>query len=132
MSERDYYPVGAYKEPNAPYNQVECPEIEVQAEVTVLLSKKNVGFYTNQYVEDKDGHKELIISYTYAQIEIEKQCNSIPNLLAELVKYINKELAGDASRDVSIQRKQYLEDLLADAQGWEQTDMEIENYGIAR
>lgn len=127
MKEQDYYPAGAYNDQNASYNQIDCPEIEVQAEVTVLLSKKNVGFFTNQYTEDEDGHKELLISYNYAQIEIEKQCNNIPTLLAELVKYINKELSGD----VSIQRKQYLEGLLADAQGWEQTDMEIEDYNAA-
>ena len=42
MSDRDYYPAGAYSDPNAPYNQCEPPEIDLEVKVTETLVK-NTG-----------------------------------------------------------------------------------------
>lgn len=48
MTEKDYYPEGAYNDSNAPWNQVDNPEIEVEVAVSVTLSK-TVRIKVNDY-----------------------------------------------------------------------------------
>lgn len=39
MAESGYYPAGAEHDPNAPYNQVDNPEKEIEVTVSITLSK---------------------------------------------------------------------------------------------
>lgn len=39
MSEKDYYPEGTYNDPDAPWNQSDPPEKEIEVLVSVTLSK---------------------------------------------------------------------------------------------
>jgi len=123
MRDRDYYPAGAYNDPNAPYNEVEVPDIEVTATVNIAMTK-DIVVTTDQYTMDEEGHRELLTSYSDIEELIGKQHKSIPELLGELVRYINDELAGG----VSGSRKWELEQMLDDCDNWSVYNFEIENY----
>ena len=126
----DYYPPGA-DTPDAPWNEVEVTDIEVTCHVSINLVK-DAPVMTDQYItefdeEDGSRHIELIASYSDMETEYRKQHRTIPELLSELSKYINGELAGG----VTGSRKWELQEMLADCQGWTEEFMEIEEYETA-
>lgn len=49
MSDRSYYPVGAYDDPNAPYNQSGQDNIDINVEISISLSN-SASIITNDYV----------------------------------------------------------------------------------
>ena len=49
-----YYPAGAEFDPNAPWNEIGQPEIDVEADVTITIHKK-VKLFTTDYEKDEDG-----------------------------------------------------------------------------
>ena len=53
MSEADYYPAGAYSDPNAPYNEPVIPERDFDIDVEFVMSK-TVTVTTNDYAPDYD------------------------------------------------------------------------------
>lgn len=66
MSDRDYYPAGAYSDPNAPYNQCDPPEIDLEVTVHETLVKNssivtNDAWYVNECEEG--------MSHTYLEDE---------------------------------------------------------------
>lgn len=128
MRDCDYYPAGAYNDPNAPYNEVELPDIEVSCEVTVTLTKKDAPVFTDNYIDESDdeGYKgyEVLDSYQELADKYDDQHYSLTGLLDELAKYIRGELQGDISRG----RRNELERMLEDCQGWEEGDTDIEDY----
>lgn len=121
------YPPGA-DTPDAPWNEREIPEIEVTAEITVLLKKSDIKVLTSNYYIEEDGKTELNDCFYNIAEYYEKQHNSIPALLGELAKYIKGELAGG---DISASRRQELEAMLEDCEGWEITDTDVEEYDLA-
>lgn len=121
------YPPGA-DTPDAPWNEREIPEIEVTAEITVLLKKSDIKVLTSNYYIEEDGKTELNDCFYNIAEYYGKQHNSIPKLLGELAKYIKGELAGG---DVSASRRQELEAMLEDCEGWEITDTDVEEYDLA-
>ena len=128
MRDCDYYPAGAYNDPNAPYNEVELPDIEVSCEVTVTLTKKDAPVFTDNYIDESDdeGYKgyEVLDSYQELADKYDDQHYSLTGLLDELAKYIRGELQGDISRG----RRNELERMLEDCQGWVEGDTDIEDY----
>lgn len=49
------YPPGAANDPNAPYNQRENPEVEIEVTVSITLSKTVKVFVTDyELIEDED------------------------------------------------------------------------------
>jgi hypothetical protein len=54
MSEADYYPAGAYRDPNAPYNQVDVPEKEFDVTCSQSLSR-TATVWTNNYIPGASG-----------------------------------------------------------------------------
>ena len=118
MRDADYYPLGAANDPNAPYNEVEMPEIEVECCVTYTLQRDS-ELMTNEVYYDEGWEvcedADLWRAYEYDRMDI-------PTLLAELVKYIDGELQGDISR----QRKAELMQMRESAIGWEIVERDIE------
>lgn len=129
MSDRDYYPLGAYNDPNAPYNQPGDPDpIEVVCDTCVTLRKDIVVWTTNYWFED-DGE-----GYTETHLEdgcrdlaklVKEQATPLTKMLDELAKYIKGELAG---ADISKARKRELEQMLEDCQGWSEDLIEVDDY----
>jgi len=54
MSSADFYPEGAYRDVNAPYNQSEVPEEEFEVTCSQTLSKTTTVF-TNNYIPGDSG-----------------------------------------------------------------------------
>lgn len=124
------YPMGA-DTPDAPWNEVEVPEIEVKC-VTTMPMQKTISVYTDQYeIEYGDRGEEegteLLCGYADLENMVKDQHYDIPTLLDELAKYIKGELE---SGNLSYQRKRELKDMLDDCQGWEEGDIEVEDYEI--
>ena len=124
------YPPGA-DTPDAPWNQPSEPDpITLDVNVNVTLFKNNVTVETSNYdiiPDDEFGDAFIELHDGYA--DVEKYCieqhKSILELLSELTKYINGELAGG---NLSRQRRQELEMMLADSQGWQQYSFEVEEF----
>lgn len=112
------YPPGA-DTPDAPWNEVESPEIEFDAQACVTLSKRDTVLTDRVYCEDGDW--ELCDDVTAREVWTDNYM-SIPALLDELVRYINGELEGQPS----YQRRDQLELMKASAQGWKMDDAEYE------
>ena len=126
MRDADYYPAGAYYDRNAPFNQVEPPEIEAEVNVSFTL-ERDATITTNEVYYDEDCW-ELC-----DDADIDKAYDSyyipIPEMLGELVKYAEGELKvlekfikARAANKQERERYQYLKRILDSASGWEVTD----------
>ena len=128
MLERDYYPAGAYSDPNAPYNQPADPDpIEVECDTVVTLRKTitvETCNYTPDYDEDGSFDIELFDGCIDLANKVEEQHYSLTDLLNELVKYIKNDLCAD----IPEKRKRELREMLADAEGWEEYCVEVDEY----
>lgn len=119
----DYYPAGAYSDPNAPYNQREIPEIEVKCDVMVSVVRESVPVMTDNYTRDEDG---IDVMQEYLTDDYENGHHDIPELLGELAKYINGELAGGVTGD----RRRQLLGMLADCAGWRTEMTSVEDFSL--
>jgi hypothetical protein len=129
MYDCDYYPQGAYNDPKAPYNEVEVPDIEVKCEVSITLTKKDAPVFTDNYINNGDEYGdeyEVMDSYQELADKCDDQHYCLTGLLDELAKYIRGELQGDITRG----RRNELERMLEDCQGWEEGDTDIEDYKV--
>ena len=54
MSEADYYPIGAYRDPSAPYNQPDIPEKEFEITCSQSLSR-TATICTDNYIPGASG-----------------------------------------------------------------------------
>ena len=78
MIESGYYPPGAEFDPNAPWNQKELPEKEIEVTVSITLSKTvkiKVSDYTIYSNEDENGNHFEDIDYSNCNLKeaVEKQ-----------------------------------------------------------
>lgn len=126
MRESGYYAPGTEFRSDAPWNEIEVPEIEVKC-VTTMPMQKTISVMTDQYEVDEDGDIELLDHYCDLREKVLAQHYDIPTLLFELAKYIKGELE---SGNLSYQRKQELKDMLDDCQGWEMGDVDVEDYEL--
>ena len=82
MAESGYYPAGAEHDPNAPWNQEDIPEREVEVTVSVTLSK-TLKIKVSDYTVDSENN----IDYSDCNLReaVEKQII----LPQEAYKYVN-------------------------------------------
>lgn len=129
MRDRDFYPAGAYDDPNAPYNQPGDPDpIGVTCDTYITLRKDVTVETTNYWVEyDEEGYNETHLKDDYASLAelVEEQVTSLPKMLEELAKYIKDELSG---ANISRARKRELEQMLEDCQGWSEELIDVDDY----
>lgn len=68
MTESGYYPPGAEHDPNAPWNQVDNPEREIEVTVSVTLSKtvkvRVSDYKITDFGKDEDGECFKDIDYS--------------------------------------------------------------------
>lgn len=126
MRDADYYPAGAYNDPNAPYNQVEPPEIEAEVNMSFTL-ERIATITTNEVWWDEDCWELLDdadIGKAYDDYYV-----GIPEMLEELTKYVKGEMqvlekfikARTANKEER-ERYRYLQRIIDSAGGWEVTD----------
>jgi len=119
----DNYPPGAAHDPNAPYNEVEVPEREFDVTVSMSLSR-TVQCYTNKYIPETDeenGHLYIDTSDTPWSEVYSDNHKTIPELLEELKKYIQKDLnnlMSDDSKPDKAFHKRRLEWLIEECDEW--------------
>lgn len=121
----DYYPAGAYNDPNAPYNEEVVQERDFEVNVTYTLAKDNIGVMTNDYVpeyDEEDGRTTYNTEYTDWEEVYKEQHYSVLQMLDLLKEYVSKEL----SNDVTASRKRFLQRVLEDCDGWELVESEYE------
>lgn len=119
MRESGYYPPGAEFDPNAPWNQIEPPEMQFDGVATVVLNKM-ANVYTDK-VYNNDGDWELCDDVNAHEIWNDNYMD-IPKLLNELVKYIDKELECNPN----YQRREELLEMKDSAQDWVVIDEEYD------
>ena len=119
----DNYPPGAANDPNAPYNEVEVPEREFDVTISMSLSR-TVQCYTNKYipeVDEENGHLYVDTSDTPWSEVYGDNHKTIPELLEELKKYIQKDLDNLADDETKMDKafhRRRLEFLLNECDEW--------------
>ena len=119
----DNLPPGAAHDPNAPYNEVEIPEREFDVTISMSLSR-TVQCYTNKYipeVDEENGHLYVDTSDTPWSEVYGDNHKTIPELLDELKKYIQKDLDNLADDETKMDKafhRRRLEFLLTECDEW--------------
>lgn len=118
------YPPGA-DTPDAPWNEVEMPECDFTIRASVTLERE-CTITTNEVYRDEDDYE--LCADADVECAFGEQYTSIPDLLAELVKYIDGELAsGLIPGQLSNERRRELEKMKESATGWTIEDSYFEH-----
>lgn len=119
MSEADYYPAGAYADPNAPYNEPVIPERDFDIDVEFVMSK-TVTVTTNDYApeyDDEDGREYANTENTdWEQAYDNSGHLTITEMLQELESYVKDDMTKTAPNSG---KGLYLKRVLESCQGWE-------------
>ena len=116
------YPPGA-DTPDAPWNQPDIPEREFDVTISISLSR-TVQCYTNKYipeVDEENGHLYVDTSDTPWSEVYGDNHKTIPELLEELKKYIQKDLDNLADDETKMDKafhRRRLEFLLTECDEW--------------
>ena len=116
------YPPGA-DTPDAPWNQEDVPEREFDVTISMSLSR-TVQCYTNKYipeVDEENGHLYVDTSDTPWSEVYGDNHKTIPELLEELKKYIQKDLDNLADDETKMDKafhRRRLEFLLTECDEW--------------
>ena len=114
MTESGYYPPGAEHDPNAPWNQEELPEREIEVTVSVTLSKTvkiKVSDYTiTDSGKDEDGEYFEDVDYSDCALKgaVEEQITLPQNAWDYIAPKSKKEVQA-----------------IFDLKGWNVDDMEV-------
>lgn len=119
LRESGYYPPGAEFDENAPYNQIDPPEVDFSIKVGITLEKECVITTDEVYNDDGDW---CLCDDADVEGAYKETYKPIPDLLAELVKYIDGELLSDISKE----RRRELGLMKESAQGWTEEYFEFE------
>ena len=140
MSEADYYPAGAYNDPNAPYNQSDVPDEDFEITCSQSLSK-TVTVTTNNYIpgasgvdyesDDEGGccavpwHDDPDTSDTNWADEYHANDYHTPLQLLELFKDFLEE---NLKNGLVFKSPRFTEDLIKECSDWTEDDVEyVEN-----
>lgn len=122
MMESGYYPPGAEFDPNAPYNQVEPEEIEVEVTVSVTLSKTFKITTTNYEVDEGRDENGYYRSLEYGDLteDVEQQV-TMPQDMGEFVRrsFINELALKNAGMSMAMRQA------IEDSSNWNVDEMEI-------
>ena len=135
MIESGYFPPGAEHDPDAPYNQPEPEEIEVEVVISQTLSRSTkiitTDYIVNEWEDfepDEEGrfYRTEGIEYDFSDSDLkgayEEQDYTIPELLDYLKAYL---IADIANCDKESGKKQKLQHILDCCEGWEVDETEV-------
>ena len=135
MIESGYYPPGAEHDPDAPYNQSEPEEIEVEVVISQTLSRSTkiltTDYIVNEWEDfepDEEGgfYRTGGVEYDFSDSDLkgayEEQEYTIPELLDYLKAYLIADIA-DCNKDS--RKKQKLQHILDCCKGWEVDETEV-------
>ena len=133
--ESGYYPLGAEHDPNAPYNQVDPPEMEFKVTATFSVDKE-VTVRTSDYVTEEDWdddmgkYESIDTSNTNWIAAYQEQHESIEDLLCAFKELLDEHITtmiNDMQCHIEIdkarlKRFQYLK---SECEGWVTHDFEV-------
>lgn len=127
MRESDYYPAGAYKDPNAPYNMPENDPVEFDVSITTHLVKKT-QLETNQYILEGDQYyHDYDTSEVDWDLAYSETFYDVPQLLDKLVALVMPELEElRKNKNENVSRRYELEKIVDSCKGWETDFTEID------
>lgn len=125
-----YYPAGAEFDSNAPWNRVEPPEVDFDINITCVVERET-QITTDQVYYDEDRWALCDDADTYHAYDYDYA--SIPEMLSELVKYIDgemlvlkKSIKDKTASKTERERYRELQRMRESAVGWEISECEIE------
>lgn len=124
MIESGYYPPGAEFDPNAPWNQVDLPDKEIEVTVSVTLSK-TVKVLVNDYnIEEDADEGGRYLSYDFSNCDLHQAVEDQIVLPQNLAEYTEKMFNHDLNLKAAGMPR-YLKDAIADCKGWTVDEMEV-------
>lgn len=134
MSEKDYYPAGAYNDSNAPYNQVDSEAVDVEIYFNQTLSRiatvKTTDYVAEEWEDweqDEEGHMLHSggIAYDFSDTNFLKAYKDQELDILELLNYLKTYIKEDMDKTSPDSGKgKHLKRLLAACEGWEIIDEE--------
>lgn len=124
MIESGYYPPGAEFDSNAPWNQVDLPEKEIEVTVSVTLSKTvkiTVDDYEAEVDADEDG---MYLSYDFSNCNLHKAVEEQVVLPQNLAEYTERMFNHDLNLKAAGMPK-YFKDAIRDCKDWCVDDYEV-------
>lgn len=118
------YPPGAQYDPNAPYNQVDLPEREIEVTISVTLSK-TVKVMVDDYVVEEDADEDgRYLSYDYSDCDLQRAVEEQVVLPQNLAEYTENMFNHDLNLK-AVGMPRYLKDAIADCKDWCVDEMEV-------
>lgn len=117
------YPMGA-DTPDAPWNQVDLPEREIEVTISVTLSK-TVKVMVDDYVVEEDADEDgRYLSYDYSDCDLQKAVEDQVVLPQNLAEYTENMFNHDLNlKAVGMPRS--IKDAIADCKDWCVDEMEV-------
>lgn len=128
MSEEDYYPAGAYRDPDAPYNQYDPPEEEFTCSVSQTFEKK-IKIRTSNYVQDFDFDEDTgdrIPMCDTSETNWNEVFNNQGMGLVDLIGELKRRISEDISSVKDSKELVKLTKLKNACDGWVLTEQNIE------
>lgn len=117
------YPTGADTS-NAPWNQVDLPEKEIEVTISVTLSK-TVKVMVDDYEVEEDADEDgRYLSYDFSNCDLHKAVEDQVVLPQNLAEFTERMFNHDLNLKAAGIPK-YLKDAIADCKNWCVDDMEI-------
>ena len=122
--ESGYYPPGAEFDSQAPYNQVDLPEREIEVTISVTLSK-TVKVMVDDYEVEEDADEDgRYLSYNYDNCNLYRAVEDQVVLPQNLAEFTERMFNHDLNLKAAGMPK-YLKDAIADCKDWSVDEMEV-------
>ena len=124
MMECGGYPPGGQYDSNAPYNQVDLPEREIEVTISVTLSK-TVKVMVDDYEVEEDADEDgRYLSYNYDNCNLYRAVEDQVVLPQNLAEFTERMFNHDLNLKAAGMPK-YLKDAIADCKDWSVDEMEV-------
>lgn len=123
MRDRDYYPAGAYDDPNAPYNEVVVPNKTFNVLISQTLSK-DTEVTTNDYTPRFDEEEGPYADTAYTNFEnayMEEHMTPL-QLIEKFKEFLTKHLP-DPVVDLTEYKK--WKKLISECDGWVEDELTV-------
>lgn len=122
--ESGWYPPGAEFDPNAPYNEVELPDKEIEVTVSVTLSK-TMKVTVNDYIVDEGADEDgYYREYDFSDCDLHKAIEDQVTLPQDLAIFVERMFNQDLNLKAAGMPR-YLKEAIKDCKGWNVDDFEV-------
>lgn len=126
MKESDYYPMGSYNDPSAPWNEVELPEEEFDVTISQTLSR-DVVVSTNDYIEYGEDTVPDISETDWDKVYKDNSLHTPLELIGLLKEYVTKDIEQTEALEENFSRNmrlRKLQSLLKECDDWNDDETE--------